>query len=138
VNTVTVVCGPPGAGKTTYVLSRAKRGDLIVDLDRIFEAVSGLPLYDKPDALAPFVWQARDAILDRLSRPSDITNAWIITSGARRKDRAALAARLRAEIVVLDTAAEECKRRLVDRPATRPWNTLIEQWWADYMGVPRP
>jgi predicted kinase len=129
---ITIVCGPPGAGKTTYVAEHARRGDLILDLDRIFEAISGLPLYDKPDALTPFVWQARDAIMDRLSRPSGVANAWVITGGALRNGRLALAARYRARIVMLDTPAEECKRRLSDRPLTRPWVALIDQWWADY------
>lgn len=129
---VTVICGPPGAGKTTYVAERAKRGDLILDLDKVFEAISGLPLYDKPDELAPFAWQVRDAILDRLARPSRIASAWIITGGSRRNDRDQFAIRFRAEIVILDTPAEECKRRLAGRPPTRPWDALVDKWWQEF------
>ena len=42
---LTVVCGPPGAGKTTYVASHAQPGDLVVDLDAIKSELSGLPPY---------------------------------------------------------------------------------------------
>jgi 5-methylcytosine-specific restriction protein A len=38
-----VVCGPPGAGKTTYVDKHAEPGDAVIDLDRIAEAM-GMPV----------------------------------------------------------------------------------------------
>ena len=32
---IRLVCGPPGAGKTTFVGERRSDGDLVVDLDAI-------------------------------------------------------------------------------------------------------
>ena len=38
---VTLVCGPPAAGKTTYVPEHAKPGDVIIELDACIEAAGG-------------------------------------------------------------------------------------------------
>lgn len=37
---LTVVIGPPAAGKTTYVLAHARPGDIVVDLDRLANALT--------------------------------------------------------------------------------------------------
>lgn len=133
---VTVVCGPPGSGKTSYVRERARWGDMIVDMDALYAAISGLPWYEKPDVLLPFVAEARDALIARLNRPSEIRHAWILMSGARRADRDALRQRLNAEVVVLEIGASECMRRIsLDerrRDKTQRWHELIERWWREY------
>lgn len=132
---VTVVCGPPGSGKTTYVRDRAERGDLIVDLDAIYAAISGLPTYDKPDELLPFVLTARDAIVARLARQSDVRHAWLITSGANPTQRDQFRRQLGAEVVVLEVDGAECLRRInadPERDGKRPWQRLITEWWQAY------
>lgn len=133
---VTIVCGPPGSGKTTYVRERARPGDLIDDLDAIFAAISGLPWYHKPPELLPFAAEARDAILRRLERPSCVERAWVITSGAKRQEREALAQRLKARVVVLTVPPEECLRRIRqdERRAHQAdqWETLVRRWWEEY------
>ena len=87
------VTGASGSGKSTYVRDRAKWGDLTIDVDAIFQAFSGLPYYEKPLPLLPFVLQARDAAIDRLSRSAEgLSAAWIIMGGAKRADRDALTA----------------------------------------------
>lgn len=133
---VTLVCGPPASGKTTYVRDRARRGDLIVDLDAIFVAITGLDWYVKPDALLPFAMEARDALLDRLGRPSDIRHAWVIASGAKHADRERLRQRLNANVVVLEVDPAECHRRLLadERRGDRAeqWMEIVRRWWRDY------
>lgn len=133
---VTLVCGPPGSGKTSYVREHARRGDLILDLDAIFMAISGLPWYDKPEELLPFAAEARDAILRRLERPSNVRRAWVIMSGAKRQERESLRQRLRAKVVMLDVPADECMRRIKQdqRRAhqVEEWRGLVERWWREY------
>lgn len=133
--TVTVVCGPPASGKTRYVQERARYADLIVDVDALYHAVSGLPWYDKPDALLPFVMEARDALVNRLRRQSDVLRAWVILGGAKRAERDQLRQR-GAHIVVLETPLHECLRRISqdERRAERMvhWQPIIERWWREY------
>lgn len=132
----TIVCGPPGSGKTAYVRERAKWGDLVVDLDAIFHAIAGLAWYEKPEGLLPFACEARDALVARLARASDIRHAWIITSGARATERERLAAGLGAGVVVLEVSPDECHRRVMgdDRRSGRAhlWRPLIDNWWKHY------
>lgn len=132
---VTVVCGPPGSGKTTWVRDHAERGDLILDLDTLAQAVTGLDLYDKPDELLPYVWDARDAMLTRLAAYGDVP-AWIIMMGARAAERSEMRDRFDAEIVVLETPGAECIRRLTNDPARagdlEEWGELVVRWWSEY------
>ena len=135
VTPVTVVCGPPGAGKTTHVRERAKWGDLVVDLDTLWTALSGRPLYDKPDPLLPFVLACRDAIYDRLARANEVRQAWVITGGAKSPDRAAWRQR-GAKVIVIETQATVCVAR-IRRDETRSKRAallerLVTDWWHDY------
>ena len=132
---VTLVCGAVGSGKTYYVQEHSQRGDLVVDLDLLYMAISGLPMYDRPTELLPFALVARKAIVRRLMQPSIIQRAWVITSNptlGRRYEYAAVGAR----IVVLEVPADECIRRVqADErraPSDTDWTALIRDWWARY------
>ena len=133
---VTLVCGPPGSGKTTYVREHARPGDLIVDVDALWSAVSGLDWYDKPDALLPFVLAAREALIRRLAQANSIRHAWVITAGASSYDRDQYARRIGAHVVVLEVDADECLRRIATdaRREARGsvWPGLVRDWWRDY------
>ena len=133
---VTVVCGPPGAGKSTWVRERMRWGDLLLDLDALYVAMSGLPQYDKPDTLLPFVMEARDAILERLVRPSEITRAWVVTTAPKRLERDRLRRTLKAKVIVIETSASECIKRIGcdERRSDRVdlWRDKVEGWWSNY------
>lgn len=92
--TVTIVCGPPGSGKSSYVQQHRKRGDLIVDLDSIKRSISGEAAYDTPDALLGYALAVRDCLISRIAGRRDV-NAWIIGTLADRPEREALAQRTR-------------------------------------------
>lgn len=133
---VFIVTGPPASGKTTFVREKAQHGDLIVDVDTLYMALSGLTWYEKPDTLLPFVMEARDAVIRRLARESDVRHAWIITSEARVSELAKLRDQLGATLVVMETSAMECKRRLrEDERRSRKaelWDSLVDKWWRTY------
>lgn len=133
----TVVCGPPGSGKSTYVARHRKTGDLVLDLDTIMAALSGEAIYDAPGELLPFAWQARDAVLERLRRAHGLRHAWIIMGGAKRADRMAVVWSLNARVVMLDVSAAECLQRIKDdkrRPdmARARHEAAVATWWDEY------
>lgn len=133
---VTIVCGPPGSGKTTYVRERAHRGDLIIDLDFIFAAISGLPLYDKPVGLLNVALEVKDFLIAKLRGQSGINRAWIVTGGAARAEREEIARKTGGRVIVLAVPAHECLARISkdDRRVgtSEAWQSRIERWWREY------
>lgn len=126
--TVTLVCGPPCSGKTTYVRDRAQPGDLVVDWDALAQALGSPHPWDHPAALTPFIAEARDAVTARLGRSHQVERAWLIATAPRDADRQRLAP-AGASVVVLATEEDECVRRA--RHDNRPAGTIgaIESWW---------
>ena len=134
---VTVVAGPPGSGKSTYVRERMKRGDLLVDVDLLMSALSGEPPHATPGHIVPFALAAREAVLKRLLSPSGVGAAWVIGCLPRAAERQQIARSHRASVVVLETPADVCKERIAeaeDRQAwpASTWTDAIDQWWIQY------
>lgn len=133
----TIVAGAPGSGKTTYVRESMRLGDVVVDVDALFVAISFGDWYDKPRALLPFVLSARDAIVNRIAKGSDtIAHAWIITSEPNGDTRDALARQLNAEVVVLDIARIVCLQRIAsdERRAKQAndWRPLVDSFFQQF------
>ena len=133
---VTVVCGPPGSGKSTYVQRLMKRGDLLVDVDKLFQALSGLSTRDKPDILFPYVMEARDAILRKLDTPPADCTAWVIAAAPKAELRSKLAARYKARVILLLVNKEECAKRIREDTNRKGHQTshvsLAHEWWKEY------
>jgi len=132
---VYVIAGPPLAGKTTYALENMERGDLLVDLDYIFSAISGLPMHDKPAPLLRTAFDVRDALYDHIEqRRGDWSRAWVIATLPEKQAREELVKRLRAELILLVPSKEECLRRLdaSDRPDKTRHAIIVNDWFERY------
>lgn len=129
---VHIVWGAPGAGKNTYVNKHKLKGDLVVDWDSIFEALSTLPRYDKPKELMPFVAEARDAIIRRLCQPSQVRCAWIISTTLSSIELSELETK-GAKVIQLTPPPETCAERVRADPlrANVIDSTIqtIQQWY---------
>ena len=89
---VFIVCGPPGSGKTSFVAERCTWGDLVVDVDAILAAISGLPWYDKPTALLPVALDVRDYLYTLIRRGiAYVPRAWVIMSESDATKRGEIA-----------------------------------------------
>jgi 5-methylcytosine-specific restriction endonuclease McrA/predicted kinase len=134
---ITIVCGPPGSGKTTYVRENFVRGDLIIDLDAIMSALSNLPWYDKPANLIAYANEVKTALINKAMIDGDqAPRIWIIATAAHVEDRARLRSRLGAITVVLETTISECVNRIAADPR-RPHQAaamedVIKEWWEQY------
>jgi hypothetical protein len=134
---VYIVFGPPLSGKTSFVQERMNRGDLVVDMDRLYAAVSMLPSYDKPDSLLTNIRGVQNLLLDNIkTRYGKWNCAWVIGGYADRYKREKLAGDLGAELVFCDVSKEECLRRLEldeDRRYRKDeWRLYIERWFERY------
>lgn len=135
---VWIVYGPPLAGKSTYVQEHKGRHDLVVEIDRLFAAVTILPAYDKPDLLLGNVMGLYRLLLDQVrTRYGKWHSAWVITGGADRYQRERLAEDLGAELIFCEVSREECLRRLAldeDRRYRQDeWRGYIERWFREYV-----
>jgi predicted kinase len=136
-----MVCGPPGSGKTSYVLRNKHASDLIVDLDALHVALTGCDMYDKPSGILSYAITARDAVLARLRmedmrRPGAITGAWIISCSPDRASRDEARRLYKAHVIVLETSAHECIRRISHderrKASWKLWEPMVWKWWDTY------
>lgn len=126
-----LVTGPPGSGKTTYVLSQMSPGDVILDLDLLASALSGQPIHGTSDDYFAFAADARDAIMRRASVIAD-RRLWVVAGAPCKADREQLALRCDADVVVLDVCGDECKARIAgdaSRSHAKDWDSLVDEWW---------
>ena len=112
-----LVYGSPLSGKSSYVESVAEPGDLIVDIDNIWECVSGLDRYTKPGRLNAVVFSIRDKLLECVKyRVGKWNNAYIIGGYPLIGERERLCKELGAREIYIESTKEECLKRLDLKP----------------------
>lgn len=130
---VYIVWGSPLSGKSTYVRTVAKYGDLILDMDALWQAVSGRAKYEKPNRIKENVFALRSLMENMIGqRRGYWQTAYIIGGYALPAERERLAERLGAECIHIDTSREECEARLAacrDGRKKTEWQKYIADWW---------
>lgn len=117
---VYLITGAPCSGKTTFARERMEEGDVIVDIDDIWQQISGQPRYTKPNNIKPLVFATRDAQEEQVRvRSGTWRNAFIIKSLPLAMDRKREAEKFGAEVITIDTPKEKCLERLRNNPQGR-------------------
>ena len=137
---VYLVYGSPCSGKSSWVDKNAYGDDLILDVDRLWDAVCNDGRYNKvklkstrPTRLRPIVFGLRDCIIDQIRTRSGMwRNAFIIGGYPLRTDRDRLCNLLRAKPIYIESTLEEClKRAETERP--EEWKQYIRDWFENYI-----
>ena len=135
---VFIVYGSPLSGKSSYVTEAMSEGDLIIDMDSIWQCVSGCERYIKPNRLKSVVFSVRDNLLESVKyRRGKWVNAYIIGGYPYQAERERLIDTLGAREVFIDTPREECINRLINTDDGRDmeqWVKYIDDWWLQYQG----
>lgn len=106
---VTIVCGAPGSGKSTYVDEMAKDGDRVIDLDRILDNAS-FPYETTEQGRLLQALEERNRQLGELSTFDG--KAWFIVSAPTQAQRKWWQEMLGGDVVLLDTPESECVARI--------------------------
>lgn len=134
---MTIVCGPPASGKTTYIKEHAGPDDLIYDLDAIAVQMFGMParmldgkrrmdaLRERNNRLGKLMWANARCIAP---------HAWLIVAEAKAERRQWWCDTLKPEsIIVLATPVVVCLERAAQQSNQRPgFKQSINDWWRDY------
>ena len=138
---ITLIIGPPAAGKTTYVNTHAQPGDLIIDYDNIADALGG-SLQTGPQHLRAGIKRgdgithqaghlheatmaARNAILKTLKQGKvQVPHAWIISSNPKAETMFPF-----HKVVTVDPGKEETLRRAAQAGRPAHWSRLVEDWY---------
>lgn len=129
---VTLVTGPPCAGKTTYAQTHAQLGDIIADRDHIAQELGAISLHNHLPVIAS---HAEHIMRTRLTDIAEMTTgtAWVIRSAPDPVERETLATWLQADqVLVLLPDAELLNSRIRKRPT--PGRTLraVRSWHRRY------
>lgn len=128
---VYIVWGSPLSGKSTFVNQMSGYGDLIIDIDNLWQAISGQDRYIKPNQLKANVFALRDNLYDQVrTRLGSWYDCYIIGGYPNKIERDDIARRLGAECIYIDSTKEDCIKRAEGRPAE--WQGHITKWFEDY------
>lgn len=131
---VYIVFGAPCAGKTTYVRDNLSVGDLVLDLDAIWQALSLQQSHVYSEDLKPIVFGVRQFLLDKIKiRDGTWDVAWVLSTEVLPTEQQRMCERLGAEPIYIDTGEAECLRRLRAEPNGRDvavFEGLIRDYFA--------
>lgn len=134
-----IIYGPPMSGKAKYVTDNMEDGDIVVDMDRLYQAVSLRPMYDKPNNLRFNVFSIRNILLDNIkTRYGNFRTAWIVGGYADKYQREQLARDLGAELIYIESDKEDCKYKLdycndYRQQHKDEWIEYIDKWFDEYV-----
>lgn len=130
---IRVVMGPPAGGKSSYVLERARVGDIVVDLDALARALMPVQLDDRthvyPQHVRHVAIGARAAAIDRATRLTGTgTTVWIIHADPGPDDLERYRF-LRYQVIVVDPGRAVVEARVAtERPSYM--QAYVPKWYA--------
>ncbi|MDK0520379.1 hypothetical protein [Streptomyces sp. ML-6] len=110
-----VVTGPPAAGKTSWITARARATDIVIDLDRITQALTGpgAPAWNQDTIAVKVAHRARYAAIDEALKHLDQVDVYLIHTMPSRKWLARYQ-RHHAKIIAVDPGRDIVMQRVRD------------------------
>ena len=134
---VFLVYGAPLSGKSTWVAEAMDPGDLVLDIDNIWQCVSGQGRYIKPGRLNAVVFGLRDRVIEMIRyRLGKWQRAYIIGGYPLCSERERICGMLGAREVYIECPMDVCMSRLQsceDGRNTEEWKKYIADWFRQYI-----
>lgn len=129
---LTVITGPPAAGKTTWAQAHAEPGDIVIDYDRIAQALTadGADEHDHGRLLKRVASKARTAAIHEALRVCDRIDVWLIHA-IPDPDAITWYRQHGARIIAVDPGRDAVLERIArDRPASATRG--VDRWYAQH------
>ena len=137
--TVYLVVGSPCSGKSSWVRNVATKDDMILDVDRLWEAISINPIHIKNNRFLDIAMALRECMFSQIaSRSGSWVNCYVLTTEPYSEERRRLCIRLGIEtsnIITMEATKEECLERLYQKPDGRDlelYTKLINKHYSRY------
>ena len=130
-----LVYGAPFSGKSEYVKKRMKYGDFVINIESLFEVLGGCR-YNFPQALFGNVCDIRDFVYEKISRGEiNAKTIWVVESLPEKKKRENRAKQLKAELVFVESARDECIARVYKSKKCKDKDKFlrfVSQWFEKF------
>ncbi|MEH0578984.1 hypothetical protein QBA54_31945 [Streptomyces sp. B21-108] len=125
-----VVTGPPAAGKTSWIEARARATDIVIDLDRITQALMGpgAPAWSQHPIAMKVAHRARYAAIDEAVKHLEEVDVYLIHTMPSPKWLARYR-RHGAEVVAVDPGKDIVMQRIKDMRAPG-LQAVATRWYA--------
>lgn len=129
---VYIIYGSPLAGKKTLANTLMQYGDIAVDMDALWQAIT-LSSRDKPKNVRFNVFKLRDDLIDQIkTRYGQWYDAYLIGGYPDKYERERLAQTLGAELIYCESTKEECIERVEKNNMPAAYQEYINEWWDRY------
>lgn len=126
-----VIYGPPGSGKTTYAKQNMSAGDIVIDFDALYSALTFQPTREHEASTFDRVENLRRYLIRTIPDFPEIRHTWVIFCAPTEKERKELSA-LGAQFVLMKTDERECVRRCVARGGDYVfWKRVVQKWFKE-------
>lgn len=124
-----LIYGAPCSGKSTYISEHAKRGDLICDVDLIYQAISGEDPHDADLYIHEIALMLKRELLDIIrERKGTWKNVYVASIANTPEKVSKLADQIKAdECILINTPYEVCMDRAKSRSPY--FQLLIQEWF---------
>lgn len=131
-----LVYGPPLSGKHEWVEQNLVDGELVINIDDIWMALSGLPRYQKPGRLNAVVFQMHRQLMDAArTRLGKWDVCYIVGGYPLISERERICKDFGAREIFLDTNKADCMARAKDLKL-EDYPAYIEEWFRRYRPSP--
>lgn len=123
---LTVITGPPAAGKTTYARNHARPGDVVIDLDALAIALGSPDSHNHPRAIAAVAQAARTAAIEAAANTGAAT--WLIHTAPTPQQLSTYRAQ-GAHIITVDPGETITRDRITDERAPQA-HQVADRWYS--------
>lgn len=129
-----LIAGPPGSGKNKYVDDRMSAGDIIIDFDILYQALTGSDDHAGEYALFDRVNDCRHYLISTSRNYPEVRHTWIIICAPTAHD-IALVESMDGQLIYLDVLKRVCLRRCIARGGDPvQWSDILDKWFTDHDG----